>query len=568
MKNKVTYFRRWFPAGIFLAGLGSAYAQTAPDAGTLLRETEKSLEQPRLPAFVPLPPAKAPVETAPAGVTVAVKGFRLKGVTLVPEADLYMILEAWVGKSLSFSELRKAADAVAEAYRAKGFLVRAFLPEQDLADGIVSIVVIEGRLGAVRVDRVADAGHLGEETVRQYMLSRQDLGDPVRPDDLQRAISLLNDLPGVSASSVLEPGQREGESLVAVSLRDTPGFTGMAQIDNTGAKTTGETRLTVSGNINSPLRIGDQIQVIANKSQGATFGRAAYSLPVGSDGLRVGVVTSDLSYNYRLTGVGYTGNAKDHGLTLNYPIRRGNDWNLAVAATFDRKEFNNSVRAVELNNKSISVGSLVFSGDQLDAFLGGGLTQYSLGYASGTLDLSRNATDLAADQGVGGPNRQGGFSKVTWTLSRLQRLAATDALAISASGQIAGRNLDSAEKFAATGPSAVRAYSTTEASGDDANLVSVEWRHQFGDDFQGTVFYDTARVSRDHTVNVSTLSPNSFSLSGAGIGLNWGKATDLSIRAVMAWRLGSNPVRAVATDMDSDGTRRDPRVWLTLLRIF
>lgn len=560
--------RLLLPAGLLLAWHGAVQAQAVQDAGSLLRDTEKALEQRRLPQAVPAPPAKEAPGTQVAGAKVTVKGFTLKGVSLVPEADILAALAPWVGKPASFADLRRAADAVSEIYRSRGFLVRAYLPEQDLTEGIVTIAVIEGRLGSLRIDRIAEAGHVGDGTIRKFMLARQKIGEPVLPDELQRAISLVNDLPGIAASSVLEPGEREGESRLAVALRDTPGFAGAVQLDNAGAKVSGENRLTVNGTFNSPLRIGDQVQAVGNKSEGSSFGRLAYSLPLGADGLRVGLSLSNLSYGYGVHSVRYSGDAQDYGLQATYPILRSNERNLSLAAAYDRKDFKNSVGGVELNNKSIAVGSLTLSGDQLDALLGGGLTQYAAGYAVGNLDLAANATDLAADQGAGGPRRHGQFERLTWSLARLQRLTPVDALAVSLSGQVASRNLDSSEKFVATGPAAVRAYASTEASGDEGALLSIEWRHQFGDRLQAVAFFDQAHVRRDRDSNTSTLRPNGYDLSGAGFGINWGQASDLAIRASVAWRLGSNPARNPATGLDADGTRRDPRVWVTALRTF
>lgn len=556
-------------AVLFLGGFAAlVQAQATPDAGSLLRDTEKNLEGAKLPPVVPSVVPQAPVATPSPGVTVLVKGFSLKGVTLVPEAELQAVLAPWVGKETSFTELRRAADAVSEAYRARGYLVRAYLPQQDLKDGIVVIAVLEGRLGAVRVDRVNGAAHLSEAQARQYMLARQQLGEPVRPDDLQRAISLLNDTPGVSASSVLEPGQRESESLLAVSLRDTPALSGSAMFDNAGAKATGDYRLTGNLAFNSPLGIGDQAQASVNSSGASTFGRAAYSLPLGFDGWRLGASISNLDYQYTLNGSKFGGDAQDYGLNLSYPIVRGNAFNLSVAAAYDWKDFRNAVRGIEINNKSISVTNLSLSGDSLDGLFGGGFNQFSLGYSSGRLDLSANTADLAADQALGAPHRHGSFQKVTWSLARLQRLTMADSLALSLSGQQANRNMDSAEKFVAAGPSGVRAYASTEASGDNGTLLSVEWRHQYSESLQALAFYDTANVKVDHDANSASPAVNRFNLSGAGFGVNWGKASELAIRASVAWRLGNNPARNPVTGQDADNTKRDPRIWIAAVKTF
>lgn len=55
-----------------------------------------------------------------------------------------------IGQELGLSGLRKAAGRITEIYREQGyFLARAYLPAQDIADGVVRIAVLEGRFGAV-----------------------------------------------------------------------------------------------------------------------------------------------------------------------------------------------------------------------------------------------------------------------------------------------------------------------------------------------------------------------------------------------------------------------------------
>jgi hemolysin activation/secretion protein len=551
-----------------LSFISSAQAQSAQDAGSLLRNTEKSLEQNRLPDIVPSAPVRAQNQVNTNEAQFTLKGFKLEGVNLIPQQDILSVLASWIGKSVTFHSLQQAADAVTEMYRMRGYLVRSYLPEQNLTEGIVTIVVVEGRLGSIRVEHDLESSHLSEQKVRDYIQTRQHIGAPVRPDDLKRATTLLNELPGLSASSVLEPGERDGEANVVVKIRDTPKLTGNVQIDNTGALSTGEYKLTTGVNVNSPLGIGDQLQFVGNGSQNSVYGRLAYSLPLGNDGLRFGTNYSLLPYNYSLSGNTYSGDARVLGLSANYPIYRSNASNLSFSATFDRKNFNNSVQGIEINNKQIEITNIALSGDMLDGFMGGGLTQYTAAYGKGRLDLSKNAADLAADQITNGPNHNGTFSKVTWTLARLQRINPTDTLAVTGSGQFAENNLDSAEKIPVTGPFAVRAYSTSEPGGDNGTILNIELRRQFAEALTGMVFIDSAQIQHDKNDNSATLTPNSGTYSGAGFGVNYGKATGISIHASVAWRIGSNPFRNLTTGQDADGTSRNPRGWVTLQKTF
>lgn len=552
-------------AALLNAGL-AAYAQTPPDAGKLLREAQKALEAPPPPTPAASTPARA---TDPAsGPRVLVKSFTLTGVSLVPEAELQARLAPLVGQSASLADLRRAADSVAAHYQAAGYLVRAYLPEQTLRDGVVTIAVLEGRLSAVRVEQQAPGKHIAKERVQAMMTARQKIGAPVRADDVQRAISLLNALPGLSASSLLEPGQQPGETALVVSVKDEPALSGQVQLDNAGSKATGEWRASGGLSWNSPLGLGDQALVFASKSRDSLFGSLTYSAPLGVDGWRGALNASRLDYDYQLSGTRYDGAASTVGALLTYPFLRSQRTNLGLVASLDRKSFDNGVAGIQLNDKTVTLAGLGLGGDMADDWLGGGITQWSATLNWGRLNLSGNASDLASDQLAGGPNRQGSFRKLSLSLGRIQRITRADSLLINLSGQLASRNLDSAEKFSITGNNGVRAYSSSEPSGDEGALLGLEWRHQFSDQLTLSAFHDHARLKRDKRPNLSTLSPNSYTLGSNGLGLSWGRASTVLIRGAVAWRVGDNPVRNPATGADSDGSSRNPRVYVSLLKVF
>lgn len=542
----------------------SLHAQTAPDAGNLLREAERRT--------APIPPPDVPPQVAPespdntSGPRVQVKAFKLQGVSLIPEADIQARLEAMVGQSAGIAQLRRAADSVAALYAERGYLARAYLPEQTLDSGAITITVLEGRLGALRVEAGAPAPRLSDARVRSRMLARQKLGEPVRADHIQRAVSLLDGLPGVAARALLEPGQAPGESQLLVAVQDEPLISGQVMLDNGGAKASGEWRLSAGVALNSPARIGDQARVFVSKSRGTEYGLAGYALPLGDDGLQLQLNLSRLHYGYALGAVRYSGGATSRGALLSYALVRRSAMSLQLSAQFERQTFDNAVAGVQLSAKTIDRGSLGLAGESSDGIGGGGITQFNLSLGTGRLDLSGNAADLAAD--ATGPQRQGRFRKLQWSLSRLQRLTARDTLLASLSGQVANRNLDSAEKLGVAGSQGVRAYASAEPSGDDARLLNLEWRHQWGEQLAFSVFHERAWLRRDHRQNSASLPPNDYGISGSGLGLSWGRAEELLVRAAVAWRHGDNPARNPATGADADGGRRNPRLSLALLKNF
>lgn len=85
----------------------SATAQTLPDAGSLLRENKR--EPAALPPSksVPLssPQVSLDTDSAASSATFQVRAFSIRGAALVPETDIQQVLEPWLHRAISFSDL-------------------------------------------------------------------------------------------------------------------------------------------------------------------------------------------------------------------------------------------------------------------------------------------------------------------------------------------------------------------------------------------------------------------------------------------------------------------------------
>lgn len=269
-----------------------SHAASQPDAGTILRDIK---DKPALPEREP----DGKIETRPdviapevAGPKVLVKGFRIKGATIFKEEALTALLQEYIGKELAFSELQKAAEKITAYYTAHGYIARVYLPPQEIKDGIVEIAVIEGRLEDVVPDKESKS-RLDFQGAKQYITASQGIGETVRMDWLERGMLILNDLPGVAADSVLQPGTKEGMIQQSIKLTNTPFITGSIDLDNTGSRASGEYRVGAGINLNNLSGIGDRISIKAlggydNLTLRTKYGRIAYSLPVGYSGLRLG----------------------------------------------------------------------------------------------------------------------------------------------------------------------------------------------------------------------------------------------------------------------------------------
>lgn len=558
---------------IFLAGLGTtcsvgtAFSQTAPDAGSLMREQERQLPQLSRPAPQAVP--QAPAQLKQSDLRVTVKAFRITGNSLIAESDLQAVLAPWIDKETGYAGLQDALNAISEAYRRRGWFARPQLPEQDVTDGVITINIIEGRLGAVRIDDQGKTLRVSKDFVGKSVTARQQQGDPLNLDDLERSNSLLNDTPGVAVATVLAPGKEAGESDIIIKVDDKPLITAIVQADNHGSRSIGKNKLTANGTVDNPFGIGDQFQLNTNVSEGYEYAKFGYSLPVGRDGLRVGVSTSAMQYRLigDLASLKGKGDAQTYSLNGTYPLLRSGTRNINLSAAYDRKNYYNEANAVTTSEKELDVLTLGISGDLLDGFGAGGITLWSMTLTAGQVDLSATATNERADHR--GPQTAGDYHKLSYSLARLQRLTDKATLWLSFNGQMAGKNLDSSEKLALGGPSGVRAYPVMEGTGDDGWLTTLEARYNLLPALQASAFYDHGWIRQSHDANY-TGSPlvNTGEVKGAGLALGWTQAGNFSLKAVWARRIGDNPFANPLNGKDQDGSLDKNRFWLTAIKFF
>ena len=169
----------------------AAHAQTPADAGTLQQQLERE-RQTTLPArAAPQPPAASTGQTAPTASTMPVRAFQFSGNQLLSSAVLDGALASYLNRDLDLPQLQSAAAAVANAYRQAGWLADAYLPAQDIQDGVVRIQVVEAAFAGLTIEGQSpriDAQRLQRGVAQQQALVDQRLHD--MPPALRHALAL------------------------------------------------------------------------------------------------------------------------------------------------------------------------------------------------------------------------------------------------------------------------------------------------------------------------------------------------------------------------------------------
>jgi hemolysin activation/secretion protein len=553
---------RWPHALLCIAAVTGpllVHAQTLPDAGTVLQQIEQERRRALPPKSEPqfLPP---PVMESMGAATVIANAFQFSGNTLLSTPRLARAVAGFIGRPLGFADLQNAAIAVATAYRKAGWVVRVYLPQQDITSGVVTIQIIEAKFGTVRVD--GQAKRVSIDRLKRMVDRSQAAGTPVNADALDRALLLIDDLPGVHATGSLSEGGTQGETDLVLAVKDGPQVTGDVTADNAGARFTGAARIIADASLNSPFGLGDRAEAVLLHSQGSDYQRVAYSLPVGSRGWRVGVNASHLTYDIvtrEFRALDVNGKSTTVGLEASYPLLRARLANLYVSVNLDDKHFDNKSSGVTSTRYSIQNASVGLYGDSFDDLGGGGSNNVGATLVQGHDDLAGSPNE-AADALT--TDTAGSFRRFNLSASRHQFITEHVSLYTSLSGQASSKNLDSSEKFYLGGASGVRAYPANEGGGAEGLLLNLELRARLPSNFNATGFFDwgTVHINKDNNI-IGAATPNTNTLKGAGVSIGWTANFGLNIKATLARRIGNNPV-PTSTGDDQDGSLTKNRIWL------
>ncbi len=189
-------------------------------------------------------PAQAQAQALAAEQTQApaqmqVRSFQVQGNTLLAAATVQAALAPYAGLR-SLADLQRAAQAVQALYGQAGWAaVVVYLPPQPVADGVVTLNVVEGKLATVQVQ---GARRLSAERVRAALPSLVEGATP-RVRRIDAELQIANENPGRSMAVLLGPGAAPGQVQATVQVDEQPLQRFSVSLDNSGSGNTGRYRL-------------------------------------------------------------------------------------------------------------------------------------------------------------------------------------------------------------------------------------------------------------------------------------------------------------------------------------
>lgn len=530
--------------GGLLLAVGQAAHTASPTAGSIpLFQIPPIPEQPREPPkFEAQQPAQPPPPTGADTTTIRVNQIVITGNPVYDESELLEVSGFVPATDLTLTDLREISARITTFYRNNGyFLTQAYLPAQEIQEGVVTIAVMVGEYGNISINNQTNTS----DRLANQLISDVNSGDSIESAPLETSLLLLSDLAGVEVSSALVPGATPGTSDLNIDL--TPGrrVTGSIDGDNAGLSVTGKYRLGATINVNNLAGLGDVASLrVLSSGSGMFYGRASYQFQAGRATL--GAAYSQINYKLgkEFSDLGAHGNAKIFSVYGSYPLIRSRNSNLYAQLGFDTRVYEDKIDITNLvTNKRANVLMPGIYGNYRDNFGGGGLTAYGLTLSLGDLDI-QSAAARDFDQATAKTN--GRYGKLAFNAMRLQRVTNSISLYGAINGQIASTNLDIWEKMELGGMYGVRAYPAGTAFGDQGYVVNLEARlllppiaEAMPGDMHLLALFDTGTVQRNK--NPWAGGDNTVTLSGVGVGVMWSVPNNFTIKSYYAIKVGNTP---------------------------
>lgn len=412
-------------------------------------------------------------EDQPESKRFLVSGFNFVGNSVVNSAVLQRITERYLDLQLTLGELDQAVANITAYYRDQGYTVaRAYVPAQSVVDGLVTIQIIEGHLGSVSFKgQNRYRSSFLQSYLDKFIVRKKDeptSGEVVTDAGLERRLLLLNDLPGLKARATLLPGDEFGTTNLFLELEEKL-FGASLGYSNSGTKESGENRIDAGVTINNPFTLGDQLSYrhINSTDNLFTYEQVGYAIPLGYDGLKLGIST--LSTNYDLGGefktLDISGKVRSSDITLSYPFVRTRAKNIIGALQYRQTKTEQTALGVLVSSATLplTVASVYANWVEEDS----SATAINIAYSTNFWYHGDNSSQEHV------------ASKLETDLTYLTGATRNWDFFLHTQGAYSSASLPDTEKFSLGGADSVRGYSSAEVRGDKGYLVTMELRNQW-----------------------------------------------------------------------------------------
>jgi hemolysin activation/secretion protein len=426
------------------------------------------------------------------------------GSTVFSAAELNQITANYTGRWLTLEQMLMVRSAITNLYIQRGFTTSgAFLPVQDLSNGVLQIQVIEGSLERIDIKGLTN---LQEEYIRERIgLYSQT---PINIHRLESGLQLLQQDPIVAGvQAELKSGNAPGKNVLSLNLTMAEPWRTEIGLENRDSPSVGALRGSFSITNQNLTGWGDRATVNLAMTEGIRSYSVEYERPInamqGTIGIRYAQDTSRI-VEYPFNAIDIRGATQTLGVNYRQPLSRSPNGEFALGLGFDVR----SSQTYILDNVpfSFSVGPeqgysqvvvMRFSQDWVNRSASQVLamrSQVSLGLGGLGATVNNSGTD-------------GRFATWLGQVQFVQALGGGSLFLTRMAAQLSSSSLLPLEQFSMGGIDTVRGYRQNRVVGDNGILASVEgrfpiWRGNLNGDgaLQITPFFDFGKMWNNRSV--------------------------------------------------------------------
>lgn len=457
-------------------------------------------------------------------ITIELKSVLFEGNTVYSDEQLIEILTPWLGKPLTEDDLIDMRSAITDFYTQRYPTSAAFIPQQSLGDGVLTIQVVEGQLDTINVEGTDNA--LTEAYVRSRV--RRFATIPLETNRLVESLQLLQEGPLFEqVNAELVEGRGPGLSDLNLSLTRTPPWQLSLSVNNNQNPDFGAVGGTVAATNFNLLGAGDRLQTGYTVTEGIDLWNVEYALPFNSlDGqLRVGYQENTVAVVGQFEDLDLSSEASTFFFGVRQPLVQTPTEKFTLSATLDVSKTNSFLEDTPF---AFTIGTLASEGESKVRALR--LGQEYLRRSSTSAVFVRSQFSFGLDIFDATQNEfdiDGTFFSWLGQAQYEQIISSGIIFSARLATQLSPDALLPIEQLGIGGASSVRGYKPSSRTGDQAIVASTEVQFELLDEEWGAIslspFVDIGAVW-NNGINLEgfdrdVISPNI--LASAGVGLNY-----------------------------------------------
>ncbi|MGJ8660584.1 MAG: ShlB/FhaC/HecB family hemolysin secretion/activation protein [Bacteroidota bacterium] len=469
-----------------------------------------------------------------------------EGVELFQSAALRKMLAQYVGKPVSMQSLGEMKRKLVMYFRNNDRpAVDVILPEQDVSNGVVQLIVIESLFGKAGV---AGNKHFSDKTILNKLTIPE--GQSISAQALLDDVDWMNTNPFLNVQPIFSPSEAAYSSDIILKVNDQRPWRYYLGYENSGNTLTGEDQYIAGFNWGDAFGLGHLLnyQFTMAADAGELSAHAfSYSVPFANK--------SKLDFYGGFTQT----EAENEPFTI-----EGDSRELGTRYTIGLNPYQNITQKLyagvgwKSTQNALEFGVIPVSDNEVQR------GQVELGYQMmHRIEGSKFSADVALVSGFGGifsnssdddfnSNRSGAdnsYSYLKFNVNWLKQLPCEMIFDTQIIGQWSADKLLSSEQLTAGGYNSVRGYNEREFSQADSGII---WRNElkfksmnygFNEghkaEWQPFIFTDYAVVTAkgDEIVRQDGSAADTGIMWSAGVGVNATVSKHMTLRAEYGWQL-------------------------------